>query len=135
MATERRRQIERFVLTSPALRPLLLRRDLAPPLREPYPQARQIAKELLKESEFEALGLASWLRSPDGRLIAQGVALAIDPAYRPEYDLAVEALRAAAKLQYERGADKRAAGVIALIGTAVLVGMAFAPSPASATTA
>jgi hypothetical protein len=132
MARDRRRQIERFVLTSPALRPLLLRRDLAPPFREPYPQARQIAEELLEESEFEALGLASWLRSPDGRLIAQGVAFAIDPVYRPEYDLAVNALQVAARLQYERGADKRAAGVIALIGTAVLVGIAFVPSPAPA---
>lgn len=114
MITDRHRQVARFVRSSEAMRPLFLRRDLAPPFREPHPDAEQIAEELVAESEFQALHLATWLRSPDGEMIADAVALVLPPAYRSEYELAVEAMQSAAEMQYEEGASQRLAGGFAL---------------------
>jgi len=107
-------QVARFLQDSPALRRLILSRQLAPPFREPYPSVQELADELLADSEFQALRLATWLRSPDGKFIAEAVALVIPPAYRPEFDLTVEALQLAAAMQYEEGAPQRVAGGFAL---------------------
>lgn len=105
-----------------------MRLHLAPPLREPYPSADQIAEELLADSEFQALRLATWLRSPDGELIADAVALVLPPAYRPEYELAVEAMQFAADLNYEEGASQRMAGAFALLVVGVFGATALAPA-------
>jgi hypothetical protein len=126
--SERHQEIARFVRGSEVLRPLFLRLDLAPPFREPYPDAEEIAGELLAESEFQALRLATWLRSPDGELIADAVALALPPAYRSEYELAVEAMQLAAEMQYEGGASERLAGGFALFVVGVFGVTALAPA-------
>jgi hypothetical protein len=112
--TQDHQQVARFIQDSPALRRLILSRHLAPPFREPYPSVQELADELLADSEFQALRLATWLRSPDGEFIAEAVALVIPPAYRSEFDLAVEALQLAAAMQYEKGAPQRQAGAFAL---------------------
>jgi hypothetical protein len=113
--SDRHEQIARFVQRNPTLRPLLLWPHQIPPHRRPpYPTVLQIAEELLADSEFQVLQLATWLRSPDGKLIADAVALVIPLAYRAEYELAVEALQVAAEMQYEQGWPQRAAGFVAL---------------------
>ncbi|MGN6663942.1 MAG: hypothetical protein ACTHK6_07050 [Solirubrobacterales bacterium] len=112
-------QVARFIQGNPALRRLIIFRQMAPPFREPYPSVQELADELLADSEFEALRLATWLRSPDGKFIAEAVALVIPPAYRPEFDLAVEALQLAAAMQYEEGAPQRVAGGFALAVVAI----------------
>lgn len=107
-------KVARFIQSNSAFWPLVRSRQVAPPFREPYPSAEEIASELLADSEFQALRLATWLRSPDGELIAEAVALVIPPVYRPEFHLAVEALHVAATIQYEEGAPQRTAGAFAL---------------------
>lgn len=106
--------VARFIQNNPAFWQLVRSQQVAPPFREPYPSAQEIASELLADSEFQALSLSSWLRSPDGELITEAVALVIPPIYRAEFDLAVEALQLAAAMQYEEGASQRAAGAFAL---------------------
>ena len=113
-------KVARLIQSSPAFLPLVRSQQVAPPFREPYPNAQEIASELLADSEFQALRLASWLRSPDGELIAKGVALVIPPMYRAEFDLAVEALQLAAAMQHEEGASQRAAGALALAVVTIL---------------
>jgi hypothetical protein len=126
--SERHEEIARFVQRSQALRPLFLRLDLAPPFREPYPAADQVAEELLAESEFKALRLATLLRSPDGELIADAVELILPPVYRSEFELAVEAMQLAADMQYEEGASQRLAGGFALLVGGVFGVSALAPA-------
>ncbi len=118
-------QVACFVQDSPAFRSLLLSRQVAPPFREPYPSAPELASEILADPEFQALRLATWLRSPDGELIAKSVAQVIPPAYRLEFGLAVEALHLAADMQYEQGAPQRAAGAVAL-AVVTIFGVVFA---------
>ena len=84
-----------------------------------------MADEILADSEFRALRLATWLRSPDGEFIAHSVAQAIPPSYRLEFDLAVEAMQLAADMQYKQGAPQRAAGAVAL-GVVTIFGIAIA---------
>jgi hypothetical protein len=115
------REIADFLRRSPILRPVLVSpRMVAPIHRQPYPTVESMARELLEDSEFRALRLADWLRSPDGQLIAEAVSLVIPADGRLEYELAVEALRLAAELQPEQGAVQRWAGLVALIGVAAL---------------
>jgi hypothetical protein len=123
--TQDHQQVARFIQDSPALQRLILARQLAPPFREPYPSVQELADELLADSEFQALRLATWLRSPDGEFIAKAVVLVIPPAYRPEFDLAVEALQLAAAMQYEEGAPQRVAGGFAL-GVVAIFGIKMA---------
>jgi len=126
--TQRHEEIAQFIQNSPTLRPLLLSRQLAPPFREPYPSAEQIAGELLADSEFQALRLATWLRSPDGKLIADAMALVISPAYRPEFELAVQAMQLAAATQYEQGGSQRTAGALALAVVSIFGVTVLAPA-------
>lgn len=73
-------QLAHFLRRSPVFEPLVFWPQTVPPVyRSPYPSAEQIAGELLTDSEFQALRLATWLRSPDGELIAEAVALVISP--------------------------------------------------------
>jgi hypothetical protein len=126
---ERKEQIARFIQRSPALWPVAVSpHTVPPPWRQPYPSAETIAKDLLADSEFQALRLATWLRSPDGELIAEAVALVISPAARPEFELAVDALQLAAGMQYERGWPQRAAGLVALAAVSLYGLRAIAPA-------
>ena len=61
--------------------------------------AEQLGEELLHSAAFAALRLGTFLGTPDGRLIAEGVSLVIPPIYKFEYDLTVKALTHAAQRQ------------------------------------
>jgi len=123
-------QLAHFLRRSPTFEPLVLWPQTIPPsYRSPYPSAEQIAEQLLADSQFQALRLATWLRSPDGELIAEAVSLVISPAARPEFELAVEALQLAADMQYERGWPQRAAGLLALAAISLYGLKAIAPAP------
>ncbi|HXV06309.1 MAG TPA: hypothetical protein VFP23_10440 [Solirubrobacterales bacterium] len=131
---DRHQHIANFVQRSPIFRPVVVWPQTVPPFRRlPYPTARQMADELLADSEFEALRLASWMRSPNGELIAEAVSLVIPSAFQPEYELAVEALQLAAEMQYEEGRPKRLAGVLALTGASILGVSVLAPAVRQAT--
>jgi hypothetical protein len=119
-------QLAHYLRCSQALQPVVLWPQTIPPAyRSPYPSPEQIAGELLGDSEFQALRLATWLSSPDGELIAEAVAMVISPATRPEFELAVDALQLAAEMQYERGWLQRAAGLVAL-GVVAVFGLTLA---------
>lgn len=99
----------------------LLRRrpDLVPQVSQSYdwcpnplPSPEDYARKLLADGEFRALQLGTWLGTTDGEIISQAVAQVIPPFYRPEYDLLVNGLTFAAKLQAQEGQLR--AGVIAL---------------------
>lgn len=63
------------------------------------PTAQTYADAFLRDAEFLALGLGSFLATPDGEIISSAVGLIISPAYAPEYQILVEALTLAAQLQ------------------------------------
>jgi hypothetical protein len=100
---------------------VLLRRrpDLVPRVSQSYdwrpnplPSPEDYARTLLADGEFRALQLGTWLGTTDGEIISQAVAQVIPPFYRPEYDLLVNGLTLAAKLQAQEGQLR--AGMIAL---------------------
>lgn len=93
------------------------------------PSAQHYADAFLSDAEFLALGLGSFLATPDGEVISSAVGLVIAPAYAPEYQILVEALTLAAQLQREGQLGKAkkvgALGVgVALIGLIVHYGKA-----------
>ena len=99
----------------------LLRRrpDLVPQVCYPYfwhpsplPSPDDYARTLFTDGEVRALQLGTWLGTTDGEIISQAVAQVIPPFYRPEYDLLVNGLTFAAKLQAQEG--QFTAGMIAL---------------------
>jgi hypothetical protein len=65
------------------------------------PTSEDIASEIVQTAEFKALQLATLLNAPDGRLIAEGVALVIPPYTQPAFQLWVGAMQRAAELQRE----------------------------------
>ena len=93
------------------------------PLSWPYmmppvlPSVEKLTQAMLQDAEFRALRLGSWLGTTDGRAIAEAVRLAIPPQYGAAYNLAVEGLTLAARMQRNEG--RQTAGAIALL---VLVG-------------
>jgi hypothetical protein len=98
----------------------LLRRrpDLIPQISQSYdwrpnppPSPEDYARTLLADGEFRALQLGTWLGTTDGEIISQAVAQVIPPFYRPEYELLVNGLTLAAKLQAQEGQWK--AGMVA----------------------
>jgi hypothetical protein len=78
-----------------------------------------LAREFYADAEFRALQLATFLNSPDGKLIAEAVGFAVPLG--PEYDLWLAAMRRAAEMQYTEGA--KPAGRFALAMTAMVVGL------------
>lgn len=65
----------------------------------PLPAVGQVAAELVRDTEFRALQLGTFLNTPTGEFIEQAVALAVPRAFTPEFALLVDALRLAAELQ------------------------------------
>jgi hypothetical protein len=93
------------------------------------PSAQNYADAFLRDAEFLALGLGSFLSTPDGEVIASAAGLVIAPAHAPEYQTLVEALTLAAQFQREGqlGRAKKVGGlgvVVALIGLIVHHGKA-----------
>jgi hypothetical protein len=97
------------------------------------PSAAELAQELVSDGEFLALGLGSWLGTADGELISQAVGLVVPPIYRSEYDLLVQGLREAARLQQSQG--QRRAGAVALGVVALVAAMLAAARAGNAVSA
>ncbi len=75
-----------------------------------------MAGQLLATAEFRALGLGSWLGTPEGEFFTAAVE-AVSPAfYRQDEELLVEALQLAAKMQ---SGTRRLTGALALGGIAL----------------
>ncbi len=95
--------------------------------QQQLPTVEHFAKDLVADAEFRSLQLGTWLGTTDGEVIETAVGMVIPPFYRPEYDLAVDGLKLAARLQQQQGqqvaervaiftvgASLFAAGVVAL---------------------
>jgi len=83
-----------------------------PAWQQPLPSVEQFAKDLLADAEFRSLQLGTWLGTTDGEVIETAVGMVIPPVYKPEYDLAVDGLKLAARLQQQAG--QQVAGKVAL---------------------
>jgi hypothetical protein len=129
--TPQSNQIARYVANHSRLRPYALAAvngGVPWPLLAPdLPTVEGFAAELLADAEFRALGLGSWLGTPDGQLIADAVGQVIPPTYHEVFGLAVDGLQLAAA---QRVADQRKAGGLALavVVGSVLIAMALADS-------
>lgn len=75
------------------------------------PSLANLAEQLLANAEFRALGLGTWLGTPDGKLFTAAVEAVTPPFYRQDEELLAEALKLAAKMQ---SGNQRAAGAFAL---------------------
>jgi hypothetical protein len=95
--------------------------------QQQLPTVEQFAKDLVADAECRSLQLGTWLGTTDGEVIETAVGMVIPPFYRPEYDLAVDGLKLAARLGQQQGqqvaervalltvgASLFAAGVVAL---------------------
>lgn len=65
----------------------------------PLPTFEQVAAELVRNTEFRALQLGTFLNTPTGDFLEEAVALAVPRAFAPEFAVLVDALKLAAKLQ------------------------------------
>lgn len=85
------------------------------------PTAEQFAKDLLADAEFRSFQLGTWLGTTDGEVITTAVATVIPPMYQPEFDLAVDGLKLAARMQQQEG-QKVALSIIGagLIGAGLI---------------
>jgi hypothetical protein len=70
---------------------------------QPLPPVEQFARNLVPDAEFRSLQLGTWLGTTDGEVIETAVGMVIPPFYRPEYELAVDGLKMAARLQQQEG--------------------------------
>jgi hypothetical protein len=61
--------------------------------------AAEIADALLKDAEFRALKLGTWLNTPSGELVAAAVTALSSSPYNEDIDLLIEALQLAAQKQ------------------------------------
>jgi hypothetical protein len=87
--------------------------------------ATQIAETLLRDAEFRALRLGTWLSTPDGELVAAAVEALMPAPYRDDAALLSEALQLAAQQQQAEARQKLARG---LFGTAVAAAIAYGVS-------
>ena len=124
--TDKQRQIAEYVahhrlLSRYTETPSMLGLHVWPsPLYQSCPTVEQFAQELLKDSEFRALQLGNWLRTPEGEAISQAVSIVIPEAYGPAFNLAVDGLTLAAELQAKEGRQK-AEGVALAVGVCVVL--------------
>jgi hypothetical protein len=73
--------------------------------------AAEIAGWLLRDAEFRALKLGTWLSTPDGELVAAAVEAIAPPPYRQDAELLIAALKLAAQQQQAEARQKILAGV------------------------
>jgi hypothetical protein len=124
-------QLASYIANHPVLRPYAVAAANGavpwPPPASHLPTVEEFAAQLLEDAEFGALGLGSWLGTPDGRLIADAVGQVIPPTYHQVYGLAVDGLQLAAA---QRVTDQRKAGGLALavVVGSVLIAMALRDS-------
>ena len=92
--------------------------------QQPLLSVDQLAKELVADAEFRSLQLGTWLGTTDGEVIETAVGLVIPPIYKPEYDLAVDGLKLAARLQQQAGQEIAGKLALSVVGASLFaVGM------------
>jgi hypothetical protein len=77
------------------------------------PTVENFATALVQDAEFRSLQLGTWLGTTNGEIIEEAVGMVIAPVYAPEYELAVNGLKLAARIQQQEGTQ--AAGKFLLI--------------------
>jgi len=82
--------------------------------------AAQVAQALLRDAQFRALRLGTWLSTPDGKLLAAAVEALLPPPYREDAALLVDALQLAAQQQHEEARQKVFAGIIGVAAAAAI---------------
>lgn len=81
--------------------------------------AQEVAAQLAQDADFLAVGLADWLRSPDGELVTAVVGtLGLLP---PDAQLLIDAVQLAGNIQRASGQRRAGAGVLAALVAAILL--------------
>ena len=88
--------------------------------QQPLPSVDQFAKELVADAEFRSLQLGTWLGTTDGEVIETAVGMAIPPIYRPEYVVAVDGLKLAARLQQQAGQEMAGKVALSVVGASLI---------------
>ena len=78
--------------------------------------AEHLAEELFADAGFRALKLGTFLKTPDGQLLAAAVGALAPPPYRQDIALLVQALRLAAGMQQEQARDMLIKGLVVAVG-------------------
>lgn len=84
--------------------------------QQPLPSVEQFGKDLVADAEFRSLQLGTWLGTTDGEIIETAVGMVIPPIYKPEYDLAVDGLKLAARLQQQAGQEVAGKVALSIVG-------------------
>lgn len=85
------------------------------------PKVETVATEFLRNAEFRALRLGTWLGTAQGEVISQGVEMVSPPFYRQDIELLVDALQLAAKMQNKKIAGLVAFGAIGSVAALALI--------------
>lgn len=88
--------------------------------QQQLPSVDQFAKGLAADAEFRSLQLGTWLGTTDGEVIETAVEMVIPPIYKPEYDLAVDGLKLAARLQQQPGQEVAGKVALSIVGVGLL---------------
>lgn len=88
--------------------------------QQQLPTVEQFAKDLAADAEFRSLQIGTWLGTTDGEVIETAVGMVIPPFYRPEYDMAVDGLKLAARLQQQQGQQVAERVALFTVGASLL---------------
>jgi len=88
------------------------------------PSVAEFGEWLLNNAEYDSLHLGDWLGTTDGQIIADAVGMVIPPMYKPEYNLAIDGLKLAARIQHEQGRSRFVRGVAKTVGVGCGIGLA-----------
>lgn len=91
-----------------------------PPAMASHYTPKQIADLLIKDAEFKALKIGTFLNTPDGRVLAAAVERLTPPPYREDVTLLVEALQLAAKAQQQEAREAFVKGLLVVAGVSVV---------------
>jgi hypothetical protein len=81
--------------------------------------AQDVAAQLAQDADFLAVGLADWLRSPDGELVTAVVGtLGLLP---PEAQLLIDAVQLAGNIQRASGQRRAGVGALAAVVAAIVL--------------
>ncbi|WP_157546733.1 hypothetical protein [Hamadaea tsunoensis] len=83
----------------------------------------QIAEQLLSDLEFRALKLATFLNTPDGRMLAAAVESLTPALYAQDVTLLIEALTIAGRIQQEQVRETVVNGVVVGAGVALVAAL------------
>jgi hypothetical protein len=97
------------------------------PLRRPAVAQQftpeQIAEHLLASTEFRALRLGTWLKTPKAEFIVAAVEALSPPPYQVDIDLLIDAIKLAAQAQQREAREKAVGiGLVVAIGGALIAG-------------